>query len=60
MSEVAGFSYKVTDYYSPAAERTIAWDDPDLAIPWPIDSSSAIISAKDRNAGSLKNLEVFP
>jgi len=60
LSEVAGFSYKVTDYYSPAAERTIAWDDPDLAIPWPIDSNSAIISAKDRNAASFRDAEIFP
>ena len=29
LSEVAGFAYKVTDYYSPAGERTIAWNDPE-------------------------------
>lgn len=36
LSEYAEFLYKTTDYYNPAAERCIAWDDPTLAIDWPI------------------------
>lgn len=39
-------SYKCTDLWYPEHERTIAWDDPQLAIPWPI--ADAIVSAKDR------------
>ena len=54
------FSYKVTDYYSAAGERTIAWNDPELAIPWPIDPAAAIVSEKDRNGALLRNAEVFP
>jgi dTDP-4-dehydrorhamnose 3,5-epimerase len=59
LSETAGFAYKVTDYYSPAGERTIAWNDPDLAIPWPISVSDAIISAKDQKGSSLRSAELF-
>ena len=40
LSDVAGFAYKVTDYYSPAGERTILWNDADLAIPWPVAARS--------------------
>ena len=36
LSEEAGFAYKVTDYYAPKGDRTILWNDADLAIPWPI------------------------
>lgn len=59
LSEVAGFAYKVTDYYSPAAERTIAWNDPDLAIPWPIAEPDTIISDKDRQGAMLRDAELF-
>jgi dTDP-4-dehydrorhamnose 3,5-epimerase len=59
LSEVAGFAYKVTDYYSPAAERTILWNDQDLAIPWPIAASDAVVSDKDRLGATLQNAELF-
>jgi len=59
LTDVAGFAYKITDYYSPAGERSIAWNDPDLAIPWPISPESAIVSDKDRNAAALRDAEVF-
>jgi len=60
LSDEAGFAYKVTDYYSPAGERTIVWNDPDLAIPWPIAESEAIISEKDRKGAKLRQAELFP
>jgi len=59
LSETAGFAYKVTDYYAPGGERTILWDDPELAIPWPIDPAEAIVSAKDRAGLPLREAELF-
>ncbi|MCL6462964.1 MAG: dTDP-4-dehydrorhamnose 3,5-epimerase [Acidobacterium ailaaui] len=60
LSESAGFAYKVTDYYSPAGERTLLWNDPDLAIPWPVTAEQAIVSEKDRQGSSLREAELFP
>jgi len=60
LSEEAGFAYKVTDYYSAAGERTIAWNDPELNIPWPIASEDLIISDKDRKGALLRDADVFP
>ena len=50
-------SYKVTSLYDPAAERSIRWDDPDLAIDWPIAPSEAVLSAKDAAAPALADIE---
>jgi len=60
LTEVASFAYKVTDYYSPAGERTIVWNDPDLAIPWPVAAEDAIVSDKDRSGRALRDTELFP
>ena len=60
LTDVTGIAYKVTDEYSPAGERTILWNDPHIAIPWPIDPSLAILSDKDREGFSLNDAEVFP
>jgi dTDP-4-dehydrorhamnose 3,5-epimerase len=59
LTEDVGFAYKVTDYYCAAGERTIAWNDPEIAIPWPIAADQAIISDKDRNGVWLRHAEVF-
>jgi dTDP-4-dehydrorhamnose 3,5-epimerase len=59
LTEEVGFAYKVTDYYSPSSERTIAWNDPELAIPWPVAAEDLIISEKDRKGASLRDAEVF-
>jgi dTDP-4-dehydrorhamnose 3,5-epimerase len=59
LTDDVGFAYKVTDYYSPAGERTIVWNDPELAIPWPIDPSDVIVSDKDRAGSLLRDAEIF-
>jgi dTDP-4-dehydrorhamnose 3,5-epimerase len=59
LSDVAGFAYKVTDSYCPAGERTIVWNDPELAIPWPVAPKEAIVSAKDLQGATLQHAEVF-
>jgi dTDP-4-dehydrorhamnose 3,5-epimerase len=46
VSEYAEFLYKTTDYWFPEHERTILWNDPDLAIPWPL-TAAPIVAAKD-------------
>jgi len=53
-SDAAEFEYKCTDFYHPEAEFSVAWDDPDIGIPWPIDSP--ILSEKDRKAPRLKDV----
>lgn len=59
LSETAGFAYKVTDYYAPAGERTILWNDPELGIAWPVAAAVAIVSGKDRQGARLGEAEVF-
>ena len=59
LSHEAGFAYKVTDYYSPQGERTIVWNDPDLAIDWPVAPESAIVSGKDQKGARFRDAEVF-
>jgi dTDP-4-dehydrorhamnose 3,5-epimerase len=60
LSEAAGFCYKVSDFYSAAGERTIAWNDPDLAIAWPVAVDEIVVSEKDRMGAKLRDAEVFP
>jgi dTDP-4-dehydrorhamnose 3,5-epimerase len=52
-SDMALFSYKCTDFYNPAAEFSLRWNDPDLAIDWPIQEPT--LSAKDQAAIRLKD-----
>ncbi len=59
LTDVAGVAYKVTDHHSPAGERTIAWNDSDLAIPWPVSLEDAILSDRDRKGVPLQDAEVF-
>jgi dTDP-4-dehydrorhamnose 3,5-epimerase len=59
LTEDVGFAYKVTDYYSPKAERTILWNDPDLAIQWPVSAEAVIASDKDRQGSTFQNAELF-
>jgi dTDP-4-dehydrorhamnose 3,5-epimerase len=52
LTESAEVLYKTTDYYSPAGERCILWNDPDLAIEWPL-HGEPIVSAKDQQGLSF-------
>lgn len=58
LSETAEFLYKTTDYYAPAHERCIRWDDPALGIRWPI-AAPPILAAKDAAGKLLAEAEVF-
>lgn len=58
LSEYAEFLYKTTEYYAPEHERCILWNDPDLAIAWPI-TAEPVLSAKDRVGKLLRSAEVF-
>lgn len=46
-------AYKVDSYYSPAHDRGIRWNDPDIGIEWPVGEADAVLSDKDRNAPFL-------
>ncbi len=59
LTETVALSYKVTDYYSPKAERTVLWNDPALGIDWKISPEEAILSAKDAVGMPLALAEVF-
>jgi len=56
LSDIADFEYKCTDYYDPADECSILWNDPDLDIRWPVENP--ILSEKDLNANRLADLEL--
>lgn len=56
LSESADFLYKTTDFYVPEDERCIAWDDPDLAIAWPL-KGQPLLSAKDRQGVAFREAE---
>lgn len=58
LSESADFLYKTTDYYAPAHERCIAWNDPDIGIEWPAGLEPQL-SAKDMAGVPFKSAEVF-
>lgn len=60
VSEWAEVLYKATDYYAPEWEVSIAWDDPDLAIDWPLhEGATPLLSAKDRVGVSFREAELF-
>jgi dTDP-4-dehydrorhamnose 3,5-epimerase len=53
--------YKVTDFWAPQAERTLAWDDPALGIQWPLPAGTPpVLSEKDRRGQTLVQAETFP
>ena len=60
LSESADFQYKCTDFYNPAAEKSILWNDSDLNISWPLVNGQApLLSAKDEQGTVFAQAEVF-
>ena len=57
-SDVAEVQYKATDYYAPEHERTLLWNDPALAIPWPL-SGEPVLAEKDRRGTPLLAAETY-
>ncbi len=58
MSDSATLMYKTTEYYIPEADRSVRWDDPDIAIEWPL-TDAPIISQRDRSAPLLADADLF-
>ncbi len=60
LTETADFLYKATDFYAPEHERALLWNDPDLAIDWPLaDIGTPTLAAKDAAGTPLRLAEVF-
>ena len=57
-SDSAEFLYKTTDYYAPEHERTLLWNDPALAIPWPL-QGEPILKPRDAHGTPLAQAEAF-
>lgn len=58
-SDNAEFLYKTTDYYAPSFERSLLWNDPALAIPWPVEGEP-LLKPGDANGTPLAQAETFP
>lgn len=59
LSESADFLYKTTDYYAPAHERSIRWNDPAIGIAWPDLGVAPALSVKDADAGTFTLSQLF-
>lgn len=59
LSDSADFLYKCTTLYDPSSDRSLAWDDPDIGIDWPLAGLTPQLSAKDAAAPRLATAEVF-
>jgi dTDP-4-dehydrorhamnose 3,5-epimerase len=57
LSDDAVFQYKCDDFYHPEAEGAIVWNDPDIAINWPIPSSDVALSEKDKHHPNLRDFD---
>jgi dTDP-4-dehydrorhamnose 3,5-epimerase len=59
VSEFAEVSYKTTDFYAPAFERSILWSDPEIGIEWPL-AGEPTLSEKDKAGALLADAETYP
>jgi dTDP-4-dehydrorhamnose 3,5-epimerase len=60
VSAHAEIVYKTTDFYDREAERCLLWNDPELAIPWPLEDEPPLLSPRDAEGRPLREAEVFP
>ncbi|WP_281302206.1 MULTISPECIES: dTDP-4-dehydrorhamnose 3,5-epimerase [unclassified Iodidimonas] len=60
LGDLAEVQYKCTDFYAPEHDRSLLWNDPDLAIDWPLLGRTPIVSAKDAAAPGFHQAETFP
>lgn len=60
LSESAELCYKCTDYYHPEDDHSLIWNDPDIAINWPLISPAPVLSHKDLAAKRLGEIPLFP
>ncbi len=58
LSDIAEFTYKCTDLYTPHAERSIVWNDPDINIKWPIVGDYVVLSEKDESNPLLREADL--
>jgi dTDP-4-dehydrorhamnose 3,5-epimerase len=59
LSDAAEFLYKTTDYYHPEADHCVRWDDPDLAIAWPLAGATPVVASKDAAGGRLADAPLY-
>jgi dTDP-4-dehydrorhamnose 3,5-epimerase len=59
VSGPADVLYKATEYYAPDCQRSLRWDDPDLAIDWPLADGPPVISGKDSLGAAFRVAEVY-
>jgi dTDP-4-dehydrorhamnose 3,5-epimerase len=60
LTDGAEVIYKMSEFWAPKQEHVIRWDDPDLAIAWPLAGAKPILSKRDAEATALREAEVFP
>ena len=59
LSDSSDFLYKTTDYYAPHSEASVRWDDPRIAVDWPLDGLAPVLAEKDSVAPEIGNALTF-
>lgn len=59
LSDSAEIAYKCTEYYDAEDDRSLLWNDPDLAIDWPLLNNQPLLSDKDRTASPLSTIALY-